>query len=171
MESQKTDLLHHPRVQQILDVTPLLLRKFSPEDFREFLLCGKLEEYNAGETIISEKDLFVNDGVLLCEGSVSLFKEDVFIAKLQPGDFIGETFLFKNRAPSGTLIATRPAAVIRFEREDILKFFEGRPDRLFKIFIMNLIDLQNQKLIYAGKQLLYVQRKLMHQPNEDDREI
>lgn len=167
MDSQKNDLLHHQRVQQVLDVTPLLLRKFPPEDFREFLLCGKLEEYNAGDTIVSEKDHFVNDGFLVADGSVSLFKEDVYIAKLQAGDFIGETFLFKNRAPSGTLIATRPAAVIRFERETVLKFFEGRPDRLFKIFIMNLIDLQNQKLIYAGKKLLYIQRKLIHQPNED----
>lgn len=167
MDSQKNDLLHHPRVQKILEVSPLLLRKFPPEDFREFLLCGKLEEYNAGDTIVSEKDHFVNDGFLVVDGSVSLFKEDVYIAKLQSGDFIGETFLFKNRAPSGTLIATRPAAVIRFERDSVLTFFESRPDRLFKIFIMNLIDLQNQKLIYAGKKLLYIQRKLMHQPNEE----
>lgn len=167
MDSQKNDLLHHERVQTVLNVTPLLLRKFPPGDFRDFLLCGKLEEYNAGDTIVSEKDHFVNDGFLIADGSVSLFKEDVYIAKLQPGDFIGETFLFKNRAPSGTLVATRPAAVIRFERDDVLAFFENRPDRLFKIFIMNLIDLQNQKLIYAGKKLLYIQRKLMHQTNEE----
>lgn len=167
MESQKNDLLHHEKVQHVLDVTPLLLRKFPPEDFREFLLCGILEEFNAGETVVSEKDVFSNDGYLVVDGSVSLFKEDVYIAKLRAGDFIGETFLFKNRAPSGTLIATRPAAVIRFERETVLKFFESRPDRLFKIFIMNLIDLQNQKLIYAGKKLLYIQRKLTHQTNEE----
>jgi len=168
MESQKSDLLHHPRVQLVLDSSPLLLRKFPPEDFREFLLCGKLEEYNAGETIVSEKDDFVNDGWLVAEGSVSLFKEDVYIAKLHAGDFLGETFLFKNRAPSGTLIATRPSAIIRFKREDVLNFFESRPDRLFKIFIMNLIDLQNQKLIYAGKKLLYIQRKLAFQTNEEN---
>lgn len=168
MDSKKTDLLHHPRVKQVLDSSPLLLRKFPPEDFREFLVCGKIEEYNAGETIVSEKDNFENDGWLVTDGSVSLFKEDVYIAKLQSGDFIGETFLFKNRAPSGTLIATRPTAVIRFKREDVLTFFENRPDRLFKIFIMNLIDLQNQKLIYAGKKLLYIQRKLAFQNNEDN---
>lgn len=168
MDNQKNDLLHHPRVQHLLDSSPLLLRKFPPGDFREFLLCGKLEEFNAGETIVSEKDHFINDGWLVADGSVSLFKEDVYIAKLHPGDFIGETFLFKNRAPFGTLIATRPTAVIRFEREDVLGFFENRPDRLFKMFIMNLIDLQNQKLIYAGKKLLYVQRKLAYQSNEDD---
>jgi CRP-like cAMP-binding protein len=168
MDSQKQDLIHHPRVQSVLESSPLLLRKFPPDDFREFLLCGKLEEYNAGETIVSEKDHFVNDGWLLVDGSVSLFKEDVYIAKLQPGDFVGETFLFKNRAPSGTLIATRPSAIIRFKRKDVLNFFENRPDRLFKIFIMNLIDLQNQKLIYAGKKLLYIQRKLAYQSNEDN---
>ncbi len=168
MDSQKKDLLHHPRVQQVLDSSPLLLRKFPPEDYREFLLCGTLEEFNAGETIVSEKDHFVNDGWLVVDGSVSLFKEDVYIAKLQAGDFIGETFLFKNRAPSGTLIATRPTAVIRLKREDVLKFFESRPDRLFKMFIMNLIDLQNQKLIYAGKKLLYIQRKLAYQNKEDN---
>ena len=167
MDSPKNDLLNHRRVQQLLEASPLLLRQFPPEDFRKFFLLGELEEYNAGDTIVSEKDLFVNDGYLVADGSVSLFKEDVYIAKLQSGDFIGETFLFKNRAPSGTLIATRPAAVIRFKREEVLEFFEERPDRLFKIFIMNLIDLQNQKLIYAGKKLLYIQRKLIHQPNED----
>lgn len=150
-----------------MDSSPLLLRKFPPEDFREFFLCGTFEEFNAGETIISEKDSFENDGWLVADGSVSLFKEDVYIAKLQAGDFIGETFLFKNRTPSGTLVATRPTAVIRFKRETVLKFFESRPDRLFKIFIMNLIDLQNQKLIYAGKKLLYIQRKLAFQNNED----
>lgn len=168
MDSQKTDLLHHPRVKQVLDTSPLLLRKFPPEDFRDFIMTGAIEEFNAGETIVSEKDHFINDGWLVTDGSVSLFKEDVYIAKLQSGDFIGETFLFKNRAPSGTLIATRPTAVIRFKREDVLTFFENRPDRLFKIFIMNLIDLQNQKLIYAGKKLLYIQRKLAFQSNEDN---
>lgn len=168
MDSQKKDLLHHPRVQQVLGSSLLLLRKFPPEDYREFLLCGNLEEFNAGETIVSEKDSFVNDGWLVVDGSVSLFKEDVYIAKLHPGDFIGETFLFKNRTPSGTLIATRPTAVIRFKREDVLHFFESRHDRLFKMFIMNLIDLQNQKLIYAGKKLLYIQRKLAYQTNDDN---
>ena len=67
------------------------------------------------------------------------------------------------------MVATRPTAVIRFERENVLSFFENRPDRLFKMFIMNLIDLQNQKLIYAGKKLLYIQRKLAYQTNEDDK--
>ena len=89
MDSQKYDLLHHPRVQQVLASSPLLLRKFPPEDFREFLLCGKLEEFNAGETIVSEKDHFVNDGWLVADGSVSIFKEDVYIAKLHPCNFIG----------------------------------------------------------------------------------
>lgn len=167
MDSPNTDLLHHPRVKHMLDSSPLLLRKFPPEDFREFLLCGELEEFNTGETIVSEKDLFINDGLLIADGSVSLFKEDVYIAKLQTGDFLGETFLFKNRAPSGTLIAAKPSAVIRFQRENILSFFDSRPDRLFKMFIMNLIDLQNQKLIYAGKKLLYIQRKLAFQTNEE----
>lgn len=168
METQKKDLLHHPRVQEVLNSSPLLLRKFPPEHFRDFFICGELVEFNAGETIISEKDTFENDGWLVADGSVSLFKEDVYIAKLQPGDFFGETFLFKSRAPSGTLVASRPTALIRFKRESALQFFESRPDRLFKIFIMNLIDLQNQKLIYAGKKLLYLQRKLAFQSNDEN---
>lgn len=166
--NEVTNLLEHDRVQQILESSPLLLRQFSPEEFREFILCGELEEYDAGETIVSEKDDLTNSGWMVAEGSISLFKEDVFIARLQEGDFVGETFLFKRRAPSHTLVATRPTAVIRFDREPVLNFFNNRPDRLFKVFIVNLIDLQNQKLVYAGKKILYLQRKLMYQTNSNN---
>ncbi|NBB76087.1 MAG: cyclic nucleotide-binding domain-containing protein [Bacteroidetes bacterium] len=166
-QNEPFNLLEHDRVQQILESSPLLVRQFSPQEFRNFILCGELEEYDAGETIVSEKDDLTESGWLIAEGSVSLFKEDVFLARLQSGDFIGETFLFKRRAPAATLVSTRPTALIRFDRKPVLDYFNRHPERLFKIFIVNLVDLQNQKLVYAGKKILYLQRKLKYQTNSN----
>ncbi len=161
MEHQNSSLLQNARVQKVLEEVPLLFRKFSPGDIREFLLCGELIEYQHGDVIISEKERLIDYGYLITEGSASLYRDDVYFGTLKPGDFLGETFLFRKTIPAGTLVASESAAVLRFGRKPVLQFFETRPDRLFKLFFVNLLELQNQKLMYAGKKILYLHKKLM----------
>jgi CRP-like cAMP-binding protein len=166
MEEQNNSMLQSVRVQKLLDTVPLLFRKFTPDDIRAFLLCGDLKEYEHGDIIISENDGQINYGCLITEGTASLYREDVFFGTLKPGDFMGETFLFRKRIPLGTLVASGQTSIIKFNRESVLRFFEGRSDRLFKLFIVNLLELQNQKLILAGKKILYLHKKVAENSNE-----
>jgi len=167
MEHQNSDMLQNARVQKILEEVPLLFRKFSPDDIRAFILCGDLEEYHHGDVIVSENGGLIEYGCLITEGSASLYREDVYFGTLKPGDFLGETFLFRKIIPAGTLVASESTAVIKFDRKEVLQFFETRPDRLFKLFIVNLLELQNQKLIQAGKKILYIHKKLMQNSQID----
>jgi CRP-like cAMP-binding protein len=166
MEEHNNGMLQNARVQKILESVPLLFRKFSPDDIRAFLLCGELKEYHHGDVIISEKQGPINYGCMVTEGSASLYREDVYFGTLKPGDFLGETFLFRKREPVGTLVASEPTAVIQFNREPVLHFFEGRSDRLFKLFIVNLLELQNQKLLQAGQKVLYFHKKMVANSNK-----
>lgn len=160
MEKGKNSLLHHARLKQILNDVPLLFRNFPPQDFREFLLRGTLKEYESGQVIFSETDGIINNGWLIADGTISLYLEDVFVGRLTTGDFMGETFLFKKQPVSGSVFAVKPTAIIQFEKEKVIHFFEERSDRLFKIFVLNLIELQSKKLDYAARKILQMQQKL-----------
>ncbi|TVQ05168.1 MAG: cyclic nucleotide-binding domain-containing protein [Balneolaceae bacterium] len=166
MNAVNSAMLHHIRFKKVLDNVPLIFRNFPPEDFRDFLLLGNYEEYHAGNIIVSEDNSDLNCGWLVLDGTISVFLRDVFITKIKAGEFLGETFLFKNKPDFGTLTAARPAAVLRFEREKVISYFESRSDRLFKIFLVNLVELQNRKLIYAGKKILHLNNKLINNSSQ-----
>lgn len=160
MHEQKAHIFQHKRVRHILDDIPILLRNFPPGDFRDFLILGTLEEYNTNDVILNEMQEPPDSGWLVTDGEISIYKEDTYIGKFRYNDFIGETFIFKKAAPPGTLVATAPSALLRFNRQEVLQYFEQRSDRLFKLFIMNLVDLQSRKLVYAGKKIMHLQNKI-----------
>lgn len=165
MNPPENNILQNQRIQKMLYHVPLLLRNFPPEELRAFVQCGYYSEYETGERIQSNTEGFVNDGFLVVDGNISIFLQDVFIGKLRAGDFIGETFLLKGAPSHGTLFATSPSALLRYKKKNILDFFEKRSDRLFKMFIMNLLELQQNKLNYASQKILRLQKKLIQLTN------
>ncbi|MDG5768204.1 cyclic nucleotide-binding domain-containing protein [Balneolales bacterium ANBcel1] len=156
-----TNLLNHERVQQILKNVPALLRKFAPEDFRGFLMTGDLETYPAGEIILSESSDEISDAWLITDGKLSIWKDGIEVAQLDAGDFIGETFLFSNGFRIATVKAETDCAMIRFERDAVLRFFRTRPERVFKLFIMNLLEIQQKRLTAMNSKVARLQRKLI----------
>ncbi len=160
MEPTINNLIQHEKVQQVLHDVPSQFRRFTPEDLRGFFITGQLEEYQAGDEIISEGDDEIQSAWLIADGDLSVWKEDVEIAPLGTGDFIGEEFLFTRGSRIATIKANSNVVMIRFEKNTVIDFFRTRPERVFKIFIMNLLEVQQRRIRAMNSKVARLQRKL-----------
>jgi len=79
-------------------------------------------------------------------GTVSVEKEGVGLTTLHEGDILGELVIFRPSARSATVRALSPTSVLEFEKETIMNFFKRREERLFKIFVINVINILCLKL-------------------------
>ncbi|MBP3191903.1 Crp/Fnr family transcriptional regulator [Natronogracilivirga saccharolytica] len=154
------NLIHHEKVQDILQNVPALFRKFSPDDLRGFFITGELETFQSGEIVTREASEQVHNGWLIADGVLSVWTDNIKVASLGPGDFIGEEFLFSKGVRAATVKAESDVALIRFDRESVIDFFRTRPERIFKIFIMNLLEIQQRKIKSMNNKVARLQRKL-----------
>ena len=160
MEPIINNLIQHEKVQQVLQSVPSQFRKFTPEDLRGFFLTGVLEFYNAGEVIMTEGSDQIHSAWLIADGTLSVWKEDVEIAKLAAGDFTGEEFLFTKGSRIASVKADSDVILIRFNKESVIDFFRTRPERVFKIFIMNLLEIQQRRIKAMNSKVARLQQKL-----------
>lgn len=161
------NVIIHEKLQNVLQNVPALFKKFPPEDLRGFFTTGKMEKFRAGETIIEESSDHAHSAWLVAEGQLSVWIENMEVAQIGTCDFIGEEFLFSKGARTATVKAESDAVLVRFEREGIIDFFRKRPERLFKIFIMNLLEIQQRRIKAMNIKVARLQRKLMDlQPGE-----
>lgn len=152
-------------VRKLLQKSPLLFRKFEPDELRHFLMLGHNENYQKEDIIVQETEKSLNTAFLIIEGMVSIWNEEIHLADLNSGDFIGETFLFGNGTRTATVKAAKDSTVLRFERNEVLHFFRSKPERLFKVFIMNIIEIQQNKITAMNSKMLQLKRRLLK--NED----
>lgn len=82
------------------------------------------------------------------QGEVSVHLQGVPVQRLKSGDFLGETFIFKKSRNPVKVRAETDGYLILFERDPILKFFRGKGEKLFKIFVMNMLQYQNKQLLW-----------------------
>ncbi len=160
MEPITNNLIQHEKVQQVLQSVPSQFRKFSPEDLRGFFMTGVLEYYSAGEVIMTEGSDQIQSAWLIADGTLSVWKEDVEIAKLVSGDFTGEEFLFTRGSRIATVKADSDVVLIRFMKDSVIDFFRTRPERVFKIFIMNLLEIQQRRIKAMNSKVARLQQKL-----------
>jgi CRP-like cAMP-binding protein len=161
MEPAITNLIQHEKVQQVLQSVPSQFRRFSPEDLRGFFMTGQLESYQAGDVIMVEGSSEIQSAWLIADGSLSIWKEDVEIAHLTAGDFTGEEFLFTKGARIASVKADSDVMLIRFDKDSVIDFFRTRPERLFKIFIMNLLEIQQRRIKAMNSKVARLQKKLI----------
>lgn len=155
--------LHTANILSSLETVPLLLKNFPSDDLRHFLAIGHLEHYQKQDVIIMDDNSPSTSAYLLVEGRVSVWKDDIHLASLNAGDFIGETFLFTKGSRSASVTAEDTCTLLRFDRQDTLDYFRRKPERLFKIFIMNIVEIQQKKIINMNQKLITIQRRLLHQ--------
>lgn len=160
MELTTTNLIQHEKVQQVLQDIPTQFRRFAPEDLRGFFMTGVLEVYEPGEEIVTEGSHDIHSAWLIADGAVSVWKEDIEIAQLSQGDFLGEEFLFTRGARIATIRADRETVMVRFEKDAVIDFFRTRPERVFKVFIMNLLEIQQRRIQAMNSKVARLQRKL-----------
>lgn len=168
MNTDRPDIIKSGRLTHILEEVPLLFQNFPPDNYREILQCGELHVFNSGEVVLSKSENQVNKGWLVAEGQISIHLENIHVQGLKPGDFFGETFFFRKQRNLITVIAETDASLISFDREMVLQYFREHSDRLFKIFIMNLLKYQNEQLVRILEKYAQLQKSVMESSNRND---
>lgn len=151
-------------VKKFLREPPLLLKNFHYEDVIEFLQIGKEERFMSGDVILNESE-YVNSAYLVAEGKVAIWKDNIQLATLAEGDFLGETFLYSKNNRMAKVTAESDCILLRYERYDALNFFRKKPEKLFNIFTKNIIEIQQRKISNMNIQLLNLKKRLLNDTN------
>lgn len=147
-------------IRAFLKEPPLILKNFHHEDIMEFLKCGEKRDYLQDDVIVEEGD-YVNSAFLLASGKVAVWKENIQLATLTPGTFLGETFLFSKNSRMARVVSIKESTLLRFERPIILNFFRRKPEKLFNIFTRNIIEIQQDKISKMNNQLFNLKRRML----------
>jgi CRP-like cAMP-binding protein len=147
-------------IRQFLKEPPLLLRNFHYEDIMEFLNLGTEERFVQDDVIINEEE-YVNSAYLISKGKVSIWKDNIQLATLNKGNFLGETFLFSKNNRMAKVVSEGESQLLKFERYEALNFFRKKPEKLFNIFTRNIIEIQQQKISNMNIQLLQLKKRLL----------
>ena len=151
-------------IRQFLKEPPLLLRNFHYEDIMEFLNLGAEERFVQDDVIINEEE-YVNSAYLITKGKVSIWKDNIQLATLNKGDFLGETFLFSKNNRMAKVVSEGESQLLKFDRYEALNFFRKKPEKLFNIFTRNIIEIQQQKISNMNVQLLQLKKRLLDDTN------
>jgi len=123
----------------------ILFRGFSDQEQSDFLSLGEEREFGPDEALVTENapgsSLYI-----IRSGTVSVEKEGVGLTTLHEGDILGELVIFRPSARSATVRALSPTSVLEFDKDTIMTFFKRREERLFKIFVINVINILSLKL-------------------------
>lgn len=143
----------------VFEEVPRLLRNFPQEDLRHFMSLGRTIHYKPYDTIVVESDEPANAAFLIVSGRVFVTKDGVKLAEIGEGDFLGETFLFNQGSRIASAIADTDALALRFERDDVIDFFRKKPEKLFKLFILNILEIQQRRIGDLNNKLIDCRHK------------
>jgi len=151
-------------IKKFLKEPPLLLKNFHYEDVLEFLQMGIEEKFHSDDIILNESE-YVNSAYLVAEGKVAIWKDNIQLATLSEGNFLGEAFLFSKNSRMAKVTAEGECILLRYERYEALNFFRKKPEKLFNIFTKNIIEIQQRKISNMNIQLLNLKKRLLNDSN------
>lgn len=147
-------------IRHFLKEPPLILKNFHHDDIMEFLTCGEKHDFLQDDIIVTEGD-YVNSAFLVASGKVAIWQENIQLALLPEGTFLGETFLFSRNNRMAKVMSVEESTLIRFERPEILNFFRRKPEKLFNIFTRNIIEIQQAKISNMNNQLFNLKKRML----------
>ncbi len=148
-----THLHRQAEIGKILDNPPGIFRSFKRQELRELLATGKVEHISALSDIEPKDENKAIEGFLIIDGMVEARKMGRQIQQYVAGDFIGEGFLHSRVLTTCQLRATIPTDILTFNREDLMGFFKEKPERLLKVFTMNVIESQQRHICMLYKRI------------------
>lgn len=148
-------------IKKFLQEPPLLLKNFHYEDVLEFLQLGIPERFQPDDIVLNESE-YVNSAYLVADGRVAIWKDNIQLASLSEGNFLGEAFLFSKNNRMAKVTAESECTLLRYERYDALNFFRKKPEKLFNIFTKNIIEIQQRKISNMNVQLLNLKKRLLN---------
>ena len=149
-------------LRKLLKEPPHLLKNFHYEDVLAFLQMGEEQRY-VNEDLVLVEDDHVTSAFLVADGKVSVWHDNIELATLEAGSFLGETFLFSKHTRMARITADEDCILLKFERYDVLNYFRRRPEKLFNIFTKNIIEIQQNKIQNMNVQLLHLKKKLLEE--------
>ncbi len=149
-------------LRKLLKEPPHLLKNFHYEDVLAFLQMGEEQRY-VNEDLVLDEDDHVTSAFLVADGKVSVWHDNIELATLEAGSFLGETFLFSKHTRMAKITADEDCILLKFERYDVLNYFRRRPEKLFNIFTKNIIEIQQNKIQNMNMQLLHLKKKLLEE--------
>ncbi|MFV1885596.1 MAG: Crp/Fnr family transcriptional regulator [Balneola sp.] len=163
-DNESSGDLMSDHIKKFLKEPPLLLKNFHYEDVLEFLELGLEERFQSDDIILNESE-YVNSAYLVAEGKVAIWKDNIQLATLSDGNFLGEAFLFSKNNRMAKVTAEGDCVLLRYERYEALNFFRKKPEKLFNIFTKNIIEIQQRKISNMNVQLLNLKKRLLNDSN------
>ena len=137
----------------------ILFRGFSDQERSDFLSLGEEREFGPDEALVTESapgsSLFI-----VRRGTVSVEKDGVGLATMHDGDILGELVIFRPGARSATVRSLSATTVLEFDKDVITDFFKRREERLFKIFVINVINILSLKLDRTDERIVQLESLL-----------
>ena len=122
--------------EDLIRDVPLLARLPEP-DLRALASQGHVHSHPAGAVIFREGDpgnslhIVVEGGIRITVLSAS--GEEVTVALLGPGEFVGHLALLDGRPRSASAVATQPSKTLVVTRDDFLQWLSERPRAAFAL--------------------------------------
>jgi CRP-like cAMP-binding protein len=104
----------------------------APGEFRRLLRHGDWKDVEAG-TLLVQKDTVVSDMMVLKQGAMDVFVEDRVIARLTPGQFIGEMSFLTGDKATADVRASQPSRVLVWSQERLNELLDNKATLAFKI--------------------------------------
>lgn len=95
-------------------------------DLEQVAASGVLLTVPSGWSLIWERTAPDKAYVVLA-GEVDIRRADAHVARLQPGDVVGETAILKHRLRSATVVAATPLEVLHFTAETVRRLHAEVP--------------------------------------------
>lgn len=102
------------------------LESLSDEDLRRVIEQGRYVHLPAHWALLWEKTP-ADKAYLIVDGEVSVRKGKTEIARLGPGDVIGEMAIVEHKLRSASVVSVTPLEVIHFTRESLEELLEEVP--------------------------------------------
>lgn len=160
-EKQKREGTSPEYIRRFVKEPPILMKNFHYDDVMEFLEISEEKRFSKDDIIISEGE-YVNSAYLVAEGAVGIWKDNIQLATLKEGAFLGETFLFSKNNRMAKVVAEGDCLLLEYERYNALNFFRKKPEKLFNILTRNIIEIQQKKINNMNIQLLQLKKRLLN---------
>jgi hypothetical protein len=137
----------------LLQTVPGIFKNFSPENLRGILETARYETLEEGIKLNPPKDHQPFEGYLIIEGRLAAMRRGATVEIFESGDFVSEAFLHSRAFVECDLITLDECVIMTFDRESTLHFFRDKPEKLFKIFTINVVEAQQKHICSLYKRL------------------
>ena len=124
-----------------------LFKGFPETDLHDLASFGYVQRYYQNDIIIPGNSEDRNVYILI-DGNVVLWKLNAPVLTVKNGEAFNEAVVFFPSPGSVVARSEQESLVFKIARDSLKEYFSGRPERLFKIFTLNMIAVMQQKIVY-----------------------